>query len=298
MKMDRAALRALDTAFTTTFNTTLNDTPTTWPKIAMKVASTTGHQAYPKLSDIKGMREWVGERHIQRLDREGFTITNRRFENTIAVSADDIADDQIGLYTPMVADFAQTAAELPDELVFDHLLKGFDTVHYDGQNFFDTDHPVVDEFGTERSVSNLTAGTDPVWFLIDDTRAIKPMIFQDREAPKITAKTNLTDDNVFHHDEFLWGVKRRCAAGFGAWQLIHASKAPLTAESYAAARQAMLSMRGAYDRKINLRPGLLVVSPANEGAARRILMAESDAGGGTNIWRNTAALHVETRLND
>ena len=83
----------------------------------------------------------------------------------------------------------------------------------------------------------------------------------------------------------------------GAWQLIHASRAPLTADNYAAARQAMLSMRGAYDRKINLRPGLLVVSPANEGAARRILMSESDAGGGTNIWRNTATLHVETRLN-
>lgn len=258
-------------------------------RIALRIA--------PELATFKAQACRPGERHIQRLDREGFTITNRRFENTIAVAADDIADDQIGLYTPMVADFAQTAAELPDELVFDHLVKGFDTAHYDGQYFFDTDHPVLDEFGVERSVSNLTAGSGPAWFLIDDTRAIKPMIFQDREAPKITAKTNLTDDNVFNHDEFLWGVKRRCAAGFGAWQLIHASKAPLTADSYAAARQAMLSMRGAYDRKINLRPSLLVVSPANEAAARRILLAESDPQGGTNIWRGSATLHVETRLN-
>ena len=56
-------------------------------------------------------------------------------------------------------------------------------------------------------------------------------------------------------------------------------------------------MRGAYDRKINLRPSLLVVSPANEAAARRILLAESDPQGGTNIWRGSATLHVETRLN-
>lgn len=297
MNITKAALAAINTAFTTQFNTTLNDTPTTWPKIAMKVTSTTAHQAYPKLSDIKGMREWVGERQIQRLDSTGFTISNRRFENTIAVSADAIADDQVGLYTPMVADFAQTAAELPDELVFDHLMKGFDTTHYDGQNFFDADHPVVDEFGTERSVSNYTDGTGPAWFLVDDTRAIKPMIFQDREAAKITAKTSLTDDNVFNHDEFLWGVKRRCAAGFGAWQLIHASKAELTPETYAQARKAMLEMRGGYGRKINLRPGLLIVSPGSEAAAREILLSERTTSGGTNIWRNSATMHVETRLN-
>lgn len=296
MDLNRANLLALNTAFNTAFNATFTDTPTTWAKIAMKVPSTTRHQAYPKLDDIKGMREWVGERHIQRLGRDGFTITNRKFENTIAVSADDIADDQIGLHTTMVQDFAQTAAELPDELIYDLLPLGFTTDHYDGQKFFDVDHPVRDEDGVERSVSNYTDGAGPAWFLIDDSRAIKPMIFQDREAAKITAKTNLTDDNVFHQDEFLWGVKRRCAAGFGAWQLIHGSKAELTPASYATARRSMLEMRGQHGRKINLRPKLLVVPPSLEGVAREILLAERTTAGATNVWRGTAELHVETRL--
>lgn len=296
MDINRASLAALNTAFNTAFKNSLKDTPSTWAKIAMRVSSTTRHQAYPKLSDIKGMREWVGSRFVQRLDKDGFTITNRKFENTIAVASDDIADDQIGIYTPMVQDFGQTAAELPDELVYEQLLKGFDTAHYDGQNFFDDDHPVLDEHGVERSVSNYTDGAGPGWYLIDDTRAIKPLIFQDREAAKITAKTSLTDENVFNQDEFVWGAKRRCAAGFGAWQLIHGSKAALTPASYAAARKAMLEMHGAYDRKINLRPALLVVPPALEGAAREILLAERTTGGQTNIWQNTAALHVETRL--
>lgn len=296
MDLNRAALAALNTAFNTAFNTTLNDTPTTWAKIAMRVNSSTRHQAYPRLDDIKGMREWVGERFIQRLGSDGFTITNRKFENTIAVQADDIADDQVGLYGNLVQDFAQSAAELPDELVYEMLVAGFTTEHYDGQNFFDVDHPVADEHGTERSVSNYTDGTGPAWYLVDDTRAIKPMIFQDREAAKITAKTSLTDDNVFMRDEFVWGAQRRCAAGFGAWQLIHASKAELTPEGYAAARKAMMEMRGAHGRKINLRPSLLIVSPGLEAAAREILMAERNAAGATNVWRGSAALHVETRL--
>lgn len=296
MDLNRANLAALNTAFNTAFNTSLNDTPTTWRRIAMRVPSTTRHQAYPKLDSIKGMREWLGERQIQRLTADGFTLTNRKFENTIAVSVDDINDDQVGVFTPMVNEFGQACAELPDDLVWEMLQSGFEAAYHDGQHFFDADHPVMDEHGVERSVSNMTDGSGPGWYLIDDTRALKPMIFQDREGPNFAAKTSLTDENVFNNDEFVWGAKRRGASGFGMWQLIHGSKAELTPANYARAREAMLSMRGQWDRKINLRPGLLVVPPALEGAAREILTAERNAAGATNIWRGTAELHVETRL--
>ena len=296
MDITRAALAALNTAFTATFNTRLTGTETTFGRIAMTVNSTTRHQAYPRLSELGPMREWVGERFVERLESDGFVISNRKFEKTVAVSGDDIADDQIGLYTPIVQDMAQVAAELPDDLVWEQLERGFTAEHYDGQTFFDTDHPVLNEAGVETSVSNFQGGAGAAWYLIDDSRSIKPMIFQDREAAKITPRTSLTDDNVFNRDEFVWGAKRRCAAGFGAWQLVYASRQPLTAENYSAARAAMLSMRGHRGRKLNLKPKLLVVSSVNEGAAREILLAERDAAGATNVWRNTAELHVETRL--
>jgi len=296
MDVTRAALGALNTAFTTAFNTRLTGTETTYGRIAMTVPSSTRHQAYPKLSELGPMREWIGERYIERLEKDGFTITNRKFEKTIAVAADDIADDQIGLFTPIVNDMGQVAAELPDDLVWSLLEEGFTTEHYDGQMFFDTDHPVVGEDGQEVSVSNFGGGSGAAWYLIDDTRAIKPMIFQDREAPKITSKTNLNDDNVFFQDEFVWGAKRRCAAGFGAWQLIYASRQPLTAANYEAARVAMNSMRGHRGRKLNLRPKLLVVPSTLEGAARELLVAERNAAGATNVWKGSAQFHVENRL--
>ena len=262
----------------------------------MTVNSTTRTQSYPKLSEIPGMREWIGDRVINRFQIDGFQITNRKFENTIAVSVDDIEDDQVGMYSTLASDFGQTAAELPDDLVWDKLAEGFTTAHYDGQNFFDADHPVEDANGVEQSVSNLTAGAGAAWYLIDTSRVIKPMIFQDRQAATFKALTDMSDANVAMADEYMWIAKRRCAAGFGAWQTVHASKAALTPANYAAARQAMLEMRGHRGRKLNLRPNLLVVSPGNEGAAREILMNERDAAGATNKWRNTAELHVETRL--
>ena len=296
MDLTAANLTALNLAFTTSFNTSLFGVETTYGRIAMTVNSTTRTQSYPKLSEIPGMREWLGDRVINRFSIDGFQITNRKFENTIAVPVDDIADDQVGMYSTLVSDFGQTAAELPDDLVWDKLAAGFTEAHYDGQFFFDSDHPVEDENGVEQSVSNLTAGAGPAWYLIDTTRVIKPVIFQDRQQASIRALTNMTDENVVMQDEYLWAAKRRCAAGFGAWQTIHASKATLSPANYAAARQAMQSMRGHRGRKLNLRPNLLVVSSANEGAAREILMAERNAAGATNIWRNSAELHVETRL--
>ncbi|MBN8294729.1 Mu-like prophage major head subunit gpT family protein [Rhodobacter sp. NTK016B] len=296
MDLTRAALAALNTAFSTTFNTRLTGAETTYGRVAMTVRSTTRTQAYPKLSELGPMREWVGERFVERLETDGFVITNRKFEKTVAVPVDDISDDQIGIYTPVISDMGQTAAELPDDLVWEQLEKGFSTEHYDGQNFFDTDHPVLDDAGAEISVSNFQGGSGAAWYLIDDSRPIRPIIFQDREAAKITPKTSLTDENVFNHDEYVWGAKRRCAAGFGAWQLAYASRQTLNAANYAAARAAMIAMRGHRGRKLNLKPKLLVVSAANEGAARELLMAERDAGGATNVWRNSAELHVESRL--
>lgn len=296
MDITHANLAGLNTGFQTAFNERLTGVETTYARVAMTVRSMTRETAYPRLSDLPAMREWVGERFVNQLTIDGFSIRNRKFENTVSVPVDMIKDDQYGVFAPLFADLGQTAAELPDDLVWEQLASGFATVHYDGQFFFDTDHPVENEDGVVASVSNFGGGAGTAWYLLDVTRVIKPLIFQDREAAMLTSKTSLTDDNVFYSDEFVWGAKRRCAAGFGAWQLAYASRQPLTAANYEAARSAMLGMRGHRGRKLTLRPGLLVVPPALEGAAREILMAERDAAGATNVWRGTAELHVENRL--
>ncbi|MEO1001156.1 MAG: Mu-like prophage major head subunit gpT family protein [Pseudomonadota bacterium] len=296
MDITPANLAGLHTAFTTAFNERLTGLETSYGMVAITVPSTTSENVYPRLDDIPAMRRWLGSREINSLTETGFVIRNEKFENTISVGVDKIEDDQYGVYTPMVAELGQTAAELPDELVWEVVASGFTAEGHDGQAFYDAEHPVEDENGETILVSNLTAGAGEPWFLVDTSRMIKPFIFQDRRAARLVAKTSLTDDNVFHQDEFVWGTDRRCAAGFGAWQLIHASQAALTAENYAAARAAMLGMKGPKGRKLSLRPTHLIVPPALEGAAREVLLAERDAAGATNVWRNTAELHVERRL--
>jgi phage major head subunit gpT-like protein len=99
-----------------------------------------------------------------------------------------------------------------------------------------------------------------------------------------------TDPNVFMSGDYYYGVDARGNAGLGLWQLAFGSKAELTEANYAAAREAMMSMKGDNGRPMNLKPDLLVCAPVNEGPGKKILEAEYLVGGGTNVYQNTAKL--------
>jgi phage major head subunit gpT-like protein len=61
------------------------------------------------------------------------------------------------------------------------------------------------------------------WFLLDVSRAIKPLIFQQRKKPEFVAMTQPTDDNVFMQKQYLYGIDGRDNAGYGLWQLAFGS---------------------------------------------------------------------------
>jgi phage major head subunit gpT-like protein len=57
------------------------------------------------------------------------------------------------------------------------------------------------------------------WYVADFTKGLKPFLFQQRMAPKMTSRTGLESDNVFERDMFEWGTKARGVAGYGPWWL-------------------------------------------------------------------------------
>lgn len=233
------------------------------------------------------MREWVGERHIKNLSVSSYAIKNKDWESTVEVDRNDIEDDQIGVYKPILLEMGRTAAIHPDELVFGVLNQGFSTPCYDGKNFFDTEHPV----GTGL-VSNSGGGNGTPWFLMDTSRALKPLIFQSRREPKFVSMDKDNDEPVFMRKKFIYGVDRRDNAGFGMWQLAYGSKDTLNAANYAAARAAMSSYRDESGKPLYVTPTLLVVPPSLEAQAREILINERTTGGETNTWKGTAELLV------
>ncbi len=275
-------LKALDTAFRKEFSAGLKVLEPQWGTVAMKVSSSTATNTYAWLGQFPKMQEWVGDRQIKNMQAQGMTIENKLFESTVAVPRTAIEDDQVGLFTPMVKQAAQSAAELPDDLVFSLLKKGKTTLCYDGQNFFDTNHPVyqnVDGTGTSKTQSNITTGSasgKPAFYVLDDSQAIKPLIWQERTTPEIETKFNPSEsDHVFMKDQYLWGVRARGNAGFGFWQLIHrVEDSELNSETLEKVLTAMRTLKGDGDKQLNIRPTTLLVPPSLEFAARKLLEAE------------------------
>lgn len=292
MIINTANLDALRVGFSTLFAQGLGSAESQYGRIATTVPSTTKENAYGWLGKVPNLREWLGPRLVHGISEHDYTIKNKTYELTIGVDRDDINDDNLGIYNPLFAEMGQSAAAQPDQLVFNLLKAGFSTNCYDGQYFFDTDHPVINEAGQTVSVSNTGGGSGAAWFLLCTKRAIKPVIFQDRQAPQFVAMDDPTDHNVFRNKEFLYGVDARRNVGFGFWQMAYGSKQTLDATSYATARAAIMAMTGDGGQPLGLVPDLLVVNSSNESAGRKILMNENASGGATNEWKGTAELLV------
>jgi phage major head subunit gpT-like protein len=297
MIISKFTLTALYTAFKAAFNAGFGAAESQYKKIATVVPSTTGTEEYGWLGRFPKMREWLGDRVINGMATHGYSIRNKKFELTVGVPKDNIEDDQVGIFTPMMTEMGQSAAEQPDELVFGLLMSGATTACYDGQNFFDTDHPVLDELGNTVLQSNYddNGGAGQTWYLLDTSRALKPLIFQDRKKPNFVSLTNPDDENVFMRDEYVYGVDARNNVGFGFWQLAYASRKPLTAENLQAAYTAMAARKGDYGRTLNIKPRVLVVPTALKFKAAEILTAAQIAGT-DNVMKGLVEVLDDARL--
>lgn len=293
MLITRGSLDAAFTGFSTKFNEGFKGAPTVWPRIATSVPSAASENTYGWLGQFAPMREWIGPRNVRGIVAHGYTVANRKFEQAISIKRDDLEDDKLGIFAPMFSELGRSAAEKPDELVLGLLKNGFTGKCYDGQNFFDSDHPVEDESGELTTVSNVQAGSGAPWFLLDTSRMIRPLIYQERRPlGQLVKKDRPEDDNVFLEDEYIYGSDGRCNAGYGLWQMAFGSKATLNAENYSLARAAMSSLKGDAGRPLNILPNILVCGPALEEAARKLLNSELISGGESNPWKGTAELIV------
>ncbi|QND45206.1 hypothetical protein HB780_05475 (plasmid) [Rhizobium lusitanum] len=298
MIINTTSLRSAFIGFNAAFQAGLATTTSMYGRIATTVPSTTKEQEYGWLGQFPGFREWIGDRVVNGLASHGYTLKNKSYENTIGVNRDDFDDDNLGIYAPMFQQLGATATNFPDTLIWALLKNGFTSKCYDGQFFFDVDHPVLDAAGNTVSVANTDGGSGTAWFLMDVSQPLKPIIFQSRKPFTNLVRMDKEDDqNVFDKKEYRYGLDGRCSAGFGFWQMAWGSKQPLDATHYEAARVALSSMKADYGQPLAIQPKLLVVPSTLEGAARRLIGNQLNPDGGTNEWFGTAEVLVVPWLN-
>ncbi|MEQ1672324.1 MAG: Mu-like prophage major head subunit gpT family protein, partial [Hyphomicrobium sp.] len=205
MIINQGNLQALFTGFKTSFQTGFAGVTPVYTQLATEVPSGTKTEKYGWLGQMPNMREWVGDRVVQNIALHDYSITNKPFESTVSVPRDDIEDDTFGVFTPLFTEMGRASAALPDQLIFELLKNGFASKCYDGEAFFSATHPVIYAKGKEVAVSNTGGGAAAPWFLLDTSRALKPLIFQKRRAFEFVKKDNPnTSDKVFETNQYMY----------------------------------------------------------------------------------------------
>lgn len=298
MQITPAALASIFVAFDMRYQNAYKAAEPKHQRFTMEVPSSTRETNFAWMAKIPRMREWVGERVIQNASAHEYSIKNRDFELTLEVDRNDIEDDQIGIFNPMLDMMGEQARFYPGDLVVELLKDGETKLCFDGQYFFDTDHPVDlndpakgvqsnlfaatpltgDNYASVRASmqtfkgednrhlavmpnllvvppqlettakkilnaelinggeTNVNKGTAEIivlpelanapldWYLMDVTKPIKPLVFQNRKAPIFTYLNQPTAENVFFRKKFVYGIDARGNAGYGLWFLAAKAK--------------------------------------------------------------------------
>lgn len=279
-------LKEASTAFAARFEKGLGkEEKQQYQKIATTVQSTAASTGYGFLSQIPKVREWLGDRIIHSLGDVEYEIKNKKFESTITVQRTDFEDNDYGKYGVLFEDFGREISSFPNDHIFKLLAEGKTRLCMDGQNFFDTDHPVGDP---AVSVSNYYTPANPAnkiepWFLLDTSRVILPLLWQERIKPNMQAMDKETDDNVFLRDEYLYGIRARGNAGYGFWQLAAMSDLDLTADNFNTVYTGMTTLKGDTGDPLRVMPKLLVVPPSLRQKAHEVVKREYLESGESNI---------------
>jgi len=258
-----------------------------YPALTTRVPSTAAAEVYGWATDFPAVREWIGERELHKLTEYEYAIKNRKFESTIVIPADKIADNQLAMYNNITAEMGQQAAQHPDQLLFELLRSGASAKGYDGVPFFG-EHRVAKGSSASGTLSNalFAASKDDAkapWYLLDLSRALRPFIWQEREKYRIDALTDPRQSHeVFMRDEYLYGIRGRGSMGYGFWQMAFMSNLELNAANFTTLRQRMVSQRNSAGNMLGIAPSVLLVGESNREAAFYIAQAQTLAGQAPN----------------
>ena len=119
------------------------DASTTYfPDLTTRVQSNSDTETYKWLGSVPNMREWGTGRVAKGLRTESYSVENLKYEATIEVDRDEIADDKTGQIRIRIGELAERAASHKDFLVAQLLINGetagFNS--YDGVSFFNESH--------------------------------------------------------------------------------------------------------------------------------------------------------------
>lgn len=168
MPLDTAQATVIRNDLTAKFDRQVMMETPLYPEISMRVDSGRREENYGFLGSMPGVREWLGDRQFHKLRAATYALKNKKWEDSLEIEKDDISDDSMGLYGPLIQELGTEAALHPDDLMIETIINGESELCFDGQFFFDNDHV----WGDSGSLSN------DLTYTVSDTAAVTSTEFK------------------------------------------------------------------------------------------------------------------------
>ena len=142
MKITNSNLDALRVSLSLAFEAGFAGTGSWWNRLALDsmVDEVTGR--YGWIANLPQVKQWLGDRVVQNLGEHNYDIVNLDREITLGIKRNDLDTKALGGYASAMRAMGEAAAKHPDSLITTLMKDGEVTLCFDGQYFFDTDHPV------------------------------------------------------------------------------------------------------------------------------------------------------------
>jgi len=184
-----AALKALEVGFGALYLGGYRAASPIAQRIATIKTSTTLENLMMYVGQLPRMKEWLGERDGSTFSVYEHKTKNKDWSLVVPVSRNDVDDDVLGKYNDLFSDMGRSAALLWDDIAADTLLAGETALTYDGQFFFDTDHPQDPALAASPTQSNLFTSKPLTDANYADVRA-KMMAFKGPDGKPLRVRPN------------------------------------------------------------------------------------------------------------
>lgn len=290
----QALLDGLRTTFDASFKKGQTSAPIVGDILSTPVPSTTAINTYGFLGDLPTFRKWIGEKRAAQVRELAYQLLNDDYEATMGIPKKQIEDDEIGLYPALFEGWGREGKQWMDRLRFQALAEGHTRKCFDGQYFFDTDHPSYDAAdSTWSNTDNTNEGE--AWYLVDLSQPLKPLIAQERKAPFFWWINSLQDSKVAETGVFPAFGEARGAVGYTMPWLAYRSKKTLNPANYVAARDAMKGFKDHNGDPRGIRPTHLIAGVSNQQRAKDTFKANL-AGGESNTLAGEVIIVEADRL--
>lgn len=192
--------------------------PANFDQFTTKMSSTTKVETHTYMSNLPRLYEWKGVNAVTKLVDHTYTVANKEYRiGPVGVRKTDLDDDQVGGYLRSINALPMRAQKDIGHRVLAHLAAGTTNLCFDGSAFFANSHT----FGTGDNLdtADLAANdgvTHKIIAMIVENPAVKPVIFQDREALS-SLLTDAETPQAALQKEYLYWCDTRFGLAYGFW---------------------------------------------------------------------------------